>query len=73
MHEGLKLQYLPFENERLKEIIEDLLNHVRNAPCLVSHPGELTYECRHDNPCRVCEWRVSVLKDLQREWDIQLP
>jgi len=73
MHEGLRLQYLPHENEELKDLVDDLLIHIRNAPCLVSHPGEFTYECRHDNLCRVCEWRVSVLKDLQREWDIQLP
>jgi hypothetical protein len=73
MHEGLRLQYLPHENEELKDLVDDLLIHIRNAPCLVAHPGELTYECRHDNPCRVCEWREGVLKDLQREWDIQLP
>jgi len=73
MHEGLRLQYLPHENEELKDLVDDLLIHIRNAPCLVSHPGELTYECRHDNLCRVCEWRVGVSKDLQREWDIQLP
>ena len=31
-----------------------------SAPCLVARPGELTYECRVDAPCRVCAWRVDA-------------
>jgi hypothetical protein len=37
MHEGLRLQYLPHENEELKDLVDDLLIHIRNAPCLVAH------------------------------------
>ena len=41
-------------------VIEFLKSQIQFAPCLVSRPGEGTYECRHDNLCRVCEWRRDV-------------
>jgi len=72
MHEGLRLQYLPHENEELKDLVDDLLIHIRNAPCLVAHPGELTYECRVERLCRVCQWRVDVANELQQEWGVKL-
>ncbi len=52
-------------------LIEFMKVQVQLAPCLVSRPGEGTYECRHDNPCRVCEWRSDVHRALIDEW--QLP
>jgi hypothetical protein len=45
---------------------------IDNAPCLVAHPGELTYECRHDNPCRVCQWRKATTRALREEWGMIL-
>jgi len=72
MHEGLRLQYLPHENEELKELVDDLLIHIRNAPCLVSHPGEFTYECRVEKLCRVCRWRNEVAAQLREDWQVKL-
>jgi hypothetical protein len=37
---------------------------------LVAHPGETTYECRHDDPCRVCRWRREVSEELVNEWHL---
>jgi hypothetical protein len=37
---------------------------------LVAHPGETTYECRHDDPCRVCRWRREVSEGLVNEWHL---
>ena len=84
MHEGLKIQYAPLEIDYLKglinakdeqidtlgELIEYLKGCIQNAPCLVASPGEFTYECRVDNPCRVCQWRREVSDELQDEWHI---
>jgi hypothetical protein len=53
-------QALVGEVEMLREAFWRLMMQVRNAPCLVSHPGELTYECNPAKVCRVCEWRDSV-------------
>lgn len=80
--DGMKLEYLPLEFQQLKEVLEakdeqidalgELIEHlkgcIQNAPCLVSRPGEGTYECRHDKPCRVCEWRREVSDELRDEW-----
>jgi hypothetical protein len=84
MHEGLRLQYLPIEFQQLRsvleakddhidaldDLIEHLKNRIQNAPCLVAHPGETTYECRHDDPCRVCRWRREVSEELVNEWHL---
>ena len=72
MHDGLRLQYLPYENEQLKELVDDLLIHIRNAPCLVARPGELTYECSLERPCRVCSWRHEVATQLDEGWSVKL-
>ena len=68
MHDGLRLQYLPHENEKLKDLVDDLLIHISNAPCLVSRPGELTYECRVEKLCRVCQWRHEVDRALLEDY-----
>jgi len=52
-------------------VIKFLKGQVQMAPCLVSRPGEGTYECRHDNLCRVCEWRRDVHNALTKEWHIE--
>ena len=52
-------------------VIKFLKGQVQMAPCLVSRPGEGTYECRHDNLCRVCEWRRSVHQELVQTWKIE--
>lgn len=46
------------------DLIINLKSCIEDAPCLAARPGEFTYECRHDNLCRVCEWRVRTLKIL---------
>ncbi len=53
------------------EVIKFLKVQVQLAPCLVSRPGEGTYECRHDNLCRVCEWRRDVHRELVQTWKIE--
>jgi hypothetical protein len=72
----MKLEYLPYELQQLKEALEEkaaliefLKGQVQLAPCLVSRPGEGTYECRHDKPCRVCEWRRDVHRELIDRWN----
>lgn len=84
MTEGMRLQYLPLEFQQLKEVLEakdeqidtlgELIEHLKNriqdAPCLVARPGETTYECRHDDPCRVCRWRKEVSEELVEEWHL---
>ena len=52
---------------RLHEKIAMLRSAVWNAPCLAAHPGESTYECRHDSLCRVCQWRQEVAKEFQEK------
>ena len=52
------------------EIIDHMKSYIENAPCLAARPGELTYECRHDNLCRVCEWRNDVTCALHGDWGI---
>ena len=52
-------------------VIEFLKGQIQMAPCLVSRPGEGTYECRHDKLCRVCEWRRDVHRDLVQKWKIE--
>lgn len=51
--------------DSVADIIEDLKHAVETAPCLAAQPGELTYECRHDNLCRVCGWRQKTMRDIR--------
>ena len=53
-------------------LIDHMKSCIDNAPCLASRPGELTYECRHDKPCRVCEWRNETTRALRKEWGIMI-
>jgi len=52
-------------------VIKFLKDQVQLAPCLVSRPGEGTYECRVEKLCRVCEWRRDVHRDLVQTWKIE--
>jgi hypothetical protein len=72
MTPGLRLQWGPKDLEDLKDLVDDLQSAIENAPCLVARPGELTYECRHDNLCRVCEWRNETTRALRKEWGIMM-
>ncbi len=67
--DGMKLEYLPHGHEQRKKLVEFLKGQVQMAPCLVSRPGEGTYECRHDKLCRVCEWRLDVHRELIDRWN----
>lgn len=58
----INLIWGPKEIEDLRDLIQDLKNAIENAPCEVSHRGEMTYECRIDNLCRVCAWRTETMK-----------
>lgn len=60
-------------NENLDSVnglIDYMKTCIENAPCLVSRPGEFSYECRHDNLCRVCKWRNDTMLSLREEWHI---
>jgi hypothetical protein len=68
---------MPHELQQLKELIEakdgliaHLKNRIQDAPCLVARPGEITYECRTETPCRVCQWRRDVSRELIEEWHL---
>jgi len=52
-------------------VIKFLKGQVQMAPCLVSRPGEGTYECRVEKLCRVCEWRRDVHRELVQTWKIE--
>lgn len=71
-HPGLRLEWAPQELSRLQEMNSDLRQAIWGAPCLASSKGENTYECRHDNLCRVCEWRMNVMKDFQEDYNESL-
>lgn len=58
------------EVDTLRELVWDLMTKVRNAPCMASHPGELTYHCNPERVCRVCEWRDEVDSMLHSEWSM---
>jgi uncharacterized coiled-coil DUF342 family protein len=45
------------ERRRLRAEVSRLQRKIENAPCLAARDGEMTYECRVDNLCRVCRWR----------------
>jgi hypothetical protein len=53
----------------LNSKIATLREAIKNAPCLLAHPGELTYECRHDKKCAVCNWRHLVAEEFQAEFN----
>lgn len=59
------------ENDHLRKLVEHLKRDIQSAPCLVARPGEITYECRIDTPCRVCQWRHEVSQGLRVELGIQ--
>lgn len=44
--------------DALRDENDDLRKKIANAPCLAARDGEMTYECRADNLCRVCRWRT---------------
>ena len=76
-HTGMRLEWGPKEIDDLRkqvaqmdEVIEFLKCQVQLAPCLLSRPGEGTYECRIDSPCRVCEWRLNVHRTLVKELEV---
>ena len=48
----------------IQDVRGDLANVIDSAPCLVSRPGETTYECDIRKPCRVCEWRNDMKRKL---------
>lgn len=52
------------------ELLEHLKRCIQSAPCLVARPGEFTYECRAESPCRVCQWRQEVNQGLTEEWHL---
>lgn len=58
------------EVELLRELVWDLMMKARDAPCLASHPGELTYHCDPKNVCKVCEWRDEVDEMLHDGWSM---
>ena len=68
MTPGMRLEWGPKEIEDLRELVGHLRRTIQGAPCLTAHPGEDTYECRHDSPCRVCQWRQEVSRELAEEW-----
>lgn len=70
-HAGIRLEWGPKEIEDLRELVEHLKSAIQGAPCLVSRPGEGTYECRIDSLCRVCQWRHEVNEELVEEWDLE--
>ena len=53
---------------RLVGLVHDLRAAIDNTPCLVARPGELTYECSIERPCRVCEWRSETTRALRDEY-----
>jgi len=68
---GMRLEWGPKEIEDLHELVAHLKRAIQGAPCLVARPGEGTYECRHDSPCRVCQWRHEVNEELVEEWGLE--
>ena len=58
------------EWSRLQDQVDALKGAILDAPCLVSRPGEGTYECRHDRPCRVCNWRQGVMRELAEDYGV---
>lgn len=58
------------EWERLNDQIDALKGAILVAPCLVAQPGALTYECSAHRPCRVCAWRLGVMRELTDEYGV---
>ena len=57
--------------DAFSDLVDFLKGQVQMAPCLVSRPGEGTYECSIEKPCRVCEWRRDVHRELVQTWKIE--
>ena len=70
MTPGMRLEWGLKEIEDLRELVGHLKRAIQGAPCLVARPGEDTYECRYDSPCRVCQWRQEVSQELTEEWGL---
>lgn len=70
MTPGMRLEWGPKEIEDLRELVGHLKCAIQNAPCLVARPGEVTYECREESLCRVCQWRREVSDELVEEWGV---
>lgn len=70
MTPGARLEWGPKEIEDLRGLVGHLKRAIQDAPCPTAHPGEDTYECRHDSPCRVCQWRQEVSQGLAEEWGL---
>lgn len=47
------------------EKLDDAIIAIESAPCEVAGLGEMSYECRVDNLCRVCSWRNDSLRILK--------
>lgn len=58
------------EVELLRDLVWDLMMKAKNAPCLGSREGELTYHCDPQRVCRVCRWRDEVDEMLHDEWSL---
>lgn len=71
-HPGMRLEWGPQDLERLKSMNHDLRQAIWNAPCLIARPGENTYECRIESPCRVCAWRKEVMSSFKEDYSENL-
>jgi len=65
-----RLEWGPKEIDEQRKLVAHLKRVIQCAPCLIARPGETTYECRIDSPCRVCQWRHEVNSELVKEWGI---
>jgi hypothetical protein len=63
-----RLEWGPKEIDEQRKLVAHLKSVIQGAPCLIARPGETTYECRIDSPCRVCQWRHEVNSELVEEW-----
>jgi len=70
-HLGARLEWGPKGHDEQRELVAHLKRAIQGAPCLVARPGENTYECRIDSPCRVCQWRHEVNAELVEEWGLE--
>jgi len=65
MKPRISLEWGPNDIAHLRDLVSELQHAIESAPCLVSHVGELTYECRHDKLCRVCSWRNETFEMMK--------
>lgn len=71
-HLGAVIDVLNDSLDATAGLIDHMKSCIENVPCLVARPGELIYECQHDNLCRVCEWRCETTRALREEWGIMI-